>query len=58
MLAGVATGVFASPQDAVNACIRAESITTPNKENTDKYEKIFEEYVAIHDALAPIYQDR
>ena len=27
-------------------------------ENTEKYAKIFEEYVAVHDALAPIYQAR
>ena len=58
MLAGVATGVFSSWQEAVNACIKIESTTTPIKENTEKYEKIFEEYVAVHDALAPIYQRR
>ena len=58
MLAGVAMGVFATLQEAVKACIKAESVTTPVKENTEKYEKIFEEYVAVHDALAPIYQAR
>ena len=58
MLAGVAMGVFASPQEAVKACIKAESITVPIAENTVKYEQIFEEYVAVHDALAPIYEAR
>lgn len=58
MLAGVAMGVFASPQDAVKACIKAESITKPITENTKQYEKIFEEYVAVHDALALIYKAR
>jgi xylulokinase len=58
MLAGVAMGVFASPQDAVKACIKAESITYPILENTEKYAQIFEEYVKVHDALAPIYQAR
>lgn len=58
MLAGVAMGVFDSPQDAVKACIKAESITVPIAENTAKYEQIFEEYVAVHDALAPIYEAR
>ena len=58
MLAGVAMGVFATPQDAVKACIKAESVTTPVKDNTKKYQKIFEEYVEVHDALAPIYQAR
>ncbi len=58
MLAGVAMGVFASCEDAVKACIKAECITMPIAENTKEYEKIFEEYVAVHDALAPIYQAR
>lgn len=58
MLAGVAVGVFASCEDAVKACIKVESITKPIKENTEKYQKIFKEYVAVHDALAPIYQAR
>lgn len=58
MLAGVATCVFSSWQEAVNVCVKMESMTTPIKENIEKYEKIFEEYVAVHDALAPIYQGR
>ena len=58
MLAGVAVGVFVSCEDAVKACIKVESITKPIKENTEKYQKIFKEYVAVHDALAPIYQAR
>lgn len=58
MLAGVAVGVFSSCSDAVKACIRQESVTLPNPENTEKYAKLFEEYVSIHDALAPIYRSR
>lgn len=58
MLAGVAMGVFASPQAAVDACIKVESVTIPMEANTKAYERIFEEYVTIHDALAPIYQKR
>ena len=58
MLAGLAIGVFSSPQEAVKACIRVECVTTPIPENTKQYECIFEEYVAVHDALAPIYQNR
>ena len=33
-------------------------ITYPNPENTEKYRKVFETYKKIHDALAPIYQER
>ena len=58
MLAGVAVGVFATPEDAVKACIKVEAVTVPVKENTEKYEKLFEEYVAVHDALMPIYRAR
>ncbi|MBR4061055.1 MAG: xylulokinase [Lachnospiraceae bacterium] len=58
MLAGVAVGVFSSPIEAVNVCIKEESITRPIAENTEKYAKIFGEYVVVHDALAPIYQKR
>lgn len=58
MLAGVAIGVFETCEAAVKACIKIESTTTPIKENTEKYAKLFEEYVTVHDALAPIYQAR
>ncbi len=58
MLAGVAMGVFPSAQAAVKACMKVESITVPIAENTQKYESILKEYIAVHDALAPIYQSR
>ena len=58
MLAGVATGVFSSVEDAAQKCVKRADITTPNKENTEKYRKVFEEYKKIHDALAPIYDAR
>lgn len=58
MLAGVAVGVFASPRAAVNKCIKPISVVKPNLENTSRYAQLFEEYVRIHDALAPIYGGR
>ena len=58
MLAGVAMGVFADCEAAVKSCIKVESVTTPILENTEKYGKLFQEYEAVHDALAPIYQAR
>jgi 2-C-methyl-D-erythritol 4-phosphate cytidylyltransferase len=51
MLAGVAMGVFASPQEAVKACIKAESVTAPIAENTKQYETILKEYIAVHDGV-------
>lgn len=58
MLAGVAMGVFASPQEAVKACVKVESVTLPDSSKTKWYEEIFREYEAVHDALAPIYHLR
>lgn len=58
MLAGVAIGVFRNYEEAVKACIKIESVTKPIKENTEKYNKLFSEYIAVHDALAPIYEAR
>ena len=58
MLAGIAVGVFESPQDAVSKCVKQTDITYPNLENTEKYRKVFEVYKKIHDALAPIYKER
>ena len=58
MLAGVAMGVFATYEEAVKACVKVESITTPVREHTKQYEKLFEQYVAVHDALSPIYHGR
>ena len=58
MLAGIAVGVFEDADAAVKACIKEVSVIEPNPENTKQYRKVFEEYKAIHDALAPIYQKR
>lgn len=58
MLAGVATKVFESEKKAVEACVKLKDEIAPDLENTEKYRKVFKEYKAIHDALAPIYNKR
>ncbi len=58
MLAGLSVGVFENAGDAVKKCIHVNKTVYPNMENHEKYKKIFEEYVAVHDALAPIYKNR
>ncbi len=58
MLAGVAVGIFSSPREAVRRCIKRVSMVKPDLKNTEAYAKCFEEYVRIHDALAPIYGGR
>lgn len=55
MLAGIAAGVFASPEEAVKACMEKDAVTVPNLENTAKYREVFKKYKAVHDALVPIY---
>ena len=58
MLAGIAMGVFDSAEDAVKKCVKEKDITYPNPEKTKEYRKVFETYKKIHDALAPIYNER
>ena len=55
MLAGVAMGIFETPEKAVATCNKVVSETHPNHENTEKYAKLFKRYKAIQKALEPIY---
>ena len=54
MLAGVAIGVFNSPEDAVAKCVKQKRTVVPNPENTVRYAEIFEKYKRIADALRGI----
>ena len=58
MLAGIAIGVFKDAKSAVKLCVKQGSVTYPDRENTEKYRRVFEDYKKIHDALAPIYRQR
>lgn len=55
MLAGVASGVFASHEDAVKQCVRIAGVVEPNQEAHDFYSERFLIYREIAMALAPIY---
>ncbi len=55
MLAGIAVGIFESPEQAVEKCNEIVSTTVPNSENTPKYKELFKRYKAIQKALEPIY---
>jgi len=57
MLAGVATGVFGSFEESVAKCVETEAYIKPDMENHKKYEKGFQRYKKIHDALADIYKE-
>ncbi len=55
MLAGVASGVFASHQEAADKCIRLKDEILPDPKGVSFYEEQFALYKAIQAALAPIY---
>ncbi len=55
MMAGVACGIFASYEDAIEKCTVIEGLTIPNPANHEKYAKLYEKYKAVHDALEDVY---
>lgn len=57
MLAGVALGVFSTPSEAVARCSVPVGTVTPDPRKTATYAALFERYVKIHDALAPLYRE-
>jgi xylulokinase len=58
MLAGIASGFFRNPEDAVKRCVKIKDIVYPNAENTAFYQEHFKEYKSIQKALAVIYDAR
>ncbi len=54
LVAGIGTGVFASPADAIARCVRRVSVCTPDSKNHDIYSKLFEIYKDAQKQLAPI----
>lgn len=57
MLAGVASGIWKSPSDALKVCNKTVRETKPIIENVDKYNKLHKKYIAIQKALEPIYNE-
>ena len=55
MMAGVAVGVFASHEEAVQRCVRVTGVTMPDPEGAAFYDEQFKLYKQIQQALAPIY---
>ena len=52
------SNVYSLNKTAADLCVKVKDIVYPNKDNTEKYSVIFDEYKRIHDALAPIYKER
>ena len=55
LIAGVGTGVFANPRDAVARCLRIDRTIAPEAGAAATYGALFARYRQIHDALAPVY---
>ena len=56
MMAGVSAGLFSSYGDAIKKCTKEEGRTLPNEENRKIYERLYEKYKAVHDALEDVYR--
>ncbi|MDO5553606.1 MAG: xylulokinase [Planctomycetia bacterium] len=56
MLAGIAIGMFQSPEGAIDTCTRKVARNVPNMENNKIYSELFCKYKAVHDSLAPLYR--
>ena len=56
MLAGVASGAFASFEESVKCCVHIEDKVVPDPLNQNIYECEFVKYKKIHDVLAEVYR--
>jgi xylulokinase len=55
LLAGVGIGVFADERSAVAQCVKAETQLDPDPDAVRAYDRLFDIYRDIHDALADVY---
>ena len=58
MLAGVSAGFFSDEREAAAVCSRISSEVFPDETSHGYYKELFEKYIAVHDALAPVYNAR
>jgi len=58
LLAGTGIGVFGDVKEAVAKCLHVERTIAPDPVAAAQYDRLFEHYRRIHDALAPVYQAR
>ena len=54
LIAGIGTGVFVTPQDAVARCVRLTDITEPSAANHEFYHELFGIYKTAQTALVGI----
>jgi xylulokinase len=51
MLGGLGTQIFSSPEDAIKHCVEREKEVHCNRENSKKYEILYEVYQKVHENL-------
>lgn len=56
ILAAVGIGWYPNYEEATEACIEIDSVSEPNPERQEIYEKLFRKYKDTHDALEKIYR--
>jgi xylulokinase len=54
LIAGIGTGIFASPEDAIARCVRRVSMCAPDARKHEKYSRLFEIYKDAQKLLAPV----
>ncbi|MEK6795320.1 MAG: xylulokinase [Spirochaetota bacterium] len=55
LLAGVGVGIFPTARDAIARCGKIGAEINPSKDAHERYGSLFERYLKVHDALAPVY---
>ena len=58
ILAGVATGVYPSFEQAVATTVKVQRTHKPNKANHSVYKKSYQEYLEIYKSLQPLMKER
>ncbi len=56
LLAGTGIGLFPDSRSAVRRCLRITRRIEPDPVRSARYDKLFQVYRNIHDALAPVYE--
>jgi len=56
LVAGVGIGLYADPREAVKRCLRIADAVEPEPATQARYAQLFERYLKVHEALAPVYK--
>ena len=56
LLAGTGIGLFRDVKDAVAKCLHVDRTIRPDPAAAAQYDRLFQNYRKIHDALAPVYR--